>query len=181
MLDFAPHSKPKPIKVIRPKKRKKKSNRQLLEAQARTIVRDIVLKRDKFCTCPAPKNGHSDVLQSGHLISSVKGSVRFDLRNCNCQCSSCNMIHEHYPERYTYSFQGMYGKEEFDKLYLDSDVSSKLTVEELEILCKELTAIRERQEVDKDFRPRYSQAQILSGDWRKEDERNKRTSEVQTV
>lgn len=173
---IAPLPKPKPVKVIKRKKRRKKTSRQLLEKQAASLVRDIVIKRDRFCVCPAPKNGHSPVLQSGHLISSVKGSVRFDLRNCNCQCASCNMIHEHYAERYIYTFQRMYGKEEFDALYLESEVAGKLTEEELQTLCDELTAIKARQEADKDFAPRFSQKEILAGSWRKENERTSRNS-----
>jgi hypothetical protein len=168
MLNSMPHPKPKPVKAIKAKKRKKKTSRQLLEAQARNLVRDIVLKRDRFCVCPAPKNGHSPVLQSGHLISSVKGSIRFDLRNCNTQCASCNMIHEHYPERYIVAFQRLFGQEAFEKLYMDGESSSKLSTEQLQILCNELTAIKSRQEIDKDFVPRYTQEEILNGTWRKE-------------
>lgn len=181
MLNVAPHPKPKPLKVIRPKKRKKKSNRQLLEKQADILVREIVLQRDRFCVCPAPKNGHMDVLQCGHLITRGRRSVRYDLRNCNVQCAGCNARHEHFAEIYTLSYIREFGSESYQELVEESENFVKLSVEELEILCKELTAIRARQEVDKDFRPRYSQAQIMSGDWRKEDERNKRKSEVQTV
>lgn len=39
--------------------------------------------------------------QCGHLIRRGKMSVRFDERNCACQCYSCNYRHEWFPEIYT--------------------------------------------------------------------------------
>lgn len=181
MLNVAPHPKPKPVKVIRRKARKKKSNRQILERQADTLVREIVLKRDQFCICPPPKNGHTDVLQNGHLITRGRRSVRYDLRNCNTQCAGCNARHEHFAEIYTLSYIREFGHESYRELVEDSEGFVKLTVEELETLCRELAAIRARQEVDKDFRPRYTQAQILSGHWRTENEPSQSRSTLQEV
>lgn len=169
------HPKPKPIKVIKRKPRKKKTNRQTLERQADFLMRDIVLKRDQFCVCPAPKNGHTDVLQCGHLITRGRGSVKYDLRNCNAQCSGCNARHEHFAEIYTSWFIREFSVETYQTLVENSEIVKKLSVEELQILCNELAAIKARQEIDKDFKPRYSQVEILNGTWRKENDHRKNT------
>jgi hypothetical protein len=181
MLNIAPHPKPKPTKVIRTKKRKKKSNRQLLEKQADILIREIVLKRDQFCVCPPPKNGHGNVRTPGHLISRTRQSLRWSLINTHEQCNSCNFLHEHKPERYTAWFVREYGVEAYQDLVKEAENVGKLSIEELETLCKELTAIRTRQELDKDFKPRYTQAQILSGSWRKTNEQNNRKEEGNRV
>lgn len=173
MLNIAPLPKPKPVKVDRRKKRKKKTNRQLLERQADSLIRDIVLKRDRLCVCPAPKNGHTDVLQNGHLITRGRGSVRYDLKNCNAQCSGCNSRHEHFAEIYTLWYIREHGAGSYEDLVAESENVSKLTVEQLQALCDELTAIKARQEADKDFVPRFSQKEVLAGSWRKENGRSK--------
>lgn len=170
MLNIAPLSKPKPVKVLRRKTRKKKTNRQLLERQADVLVRDIVLKRDQFCVCPPPKNGHGNIRTPGHLISRTRQSLRWSLINTNEQCQSCNFLHEHKPEIYTSWFIREFGSETYQQLVKDAEDVGKLSVEQLQILCNELTEIKARQDIDKDFRPRYSQAEILNGTWRKENE-----------
>lgn len=207
MLNLAPLPKPKPVKVIKSKKRKKNSKfcacknfwlnktdpktcsrcgkilkakkyRKALEDFSDSIVREIVLKRDRFCVCPAPKDGHSGTLQCGHLYSRVKESVKWDLRNCNCQCNGCNQRHEHYWHHYADWFTRQFGEEERLRVSKDSDTSQKLSVEQLQTLCDELSAIKARQEIDKEFVPRYSQAEIISGTWRKENERTNTMQEL---
>tara|TARA_R100001594_G_C4011953_1_gene257178 strand:- start:817 stop:1200 length:384 start_codon:yes stop_codon:yes gene_type:complete len=50
------------------------------------IVRKIVRSRDKVCiTC-----GYNDTLQVSHYISRTHISTRWDLKNCNLQCSRCH-------------------------------------------------------------------------------------------
>lgn len=112
--------KPKPVKTIKIKRRKKKTNKQVLELKADRLVREIVLIRDRSCVCPPPKNGHSAVMQPGHLISRGKKSLRWDLRNVHCQCSSCNLTHEFAPERYTQWFIEEFGAEEYAQLVKES-------------------------------------------------------------
>lgn len=207
MLNITPLPKPKPTKANRPKKRKSafcsckyfslnKTNykfcakcykplkakhlRKALERLCDFIVREIVIKRDRFCVCPAPKDGHTNVLQCGHLITRSKESVKWDLWNCSCQCSACNGRHENFWFYYDNWFKREFGQEQRDRLGVDAERSWKLTIDELENLCDELTAIRQRQEIDKDFVPRYTQEEILLGTWRN-DERQKRRSSVQEM
>jgi hypothetical protein len=195
MLNSLPHPKPKPTKASRPKKSKSpfcsckyfslnranykfcakchkplkvKNLRKALERLCDLIVREIVIKRDGFCVCPAPKDGHSGPLQCGHLMTRSKESVKWDLWNCNVQCAACNGRHENFWFYYDNWFKRTFGQEQRDRLGIDAEKSWKLTIEELENLCSELTAIKARQEIDKTFKPRYTQEQILLGVWRKE-------------
>lgn len=181
MLNSTPLPKPKPVKVIRAKHRKKKTNRQLLEKQADLLVREIVLKRDRFCVCPAPKNGHGNVRTPGHLISRTRRSVRWGLDNVHEQCQSCNFLHEMRPEIFTSWFIRTFGFERYQILVEASEKSDKLSVEQLQILCNELTSIKARQENNKDFKPRYSQEQIISGHWRKENEQRNTSDSMQEL
>lgn len=157
-------SKPKP-------KRHKKSSRQLYEKELDMLIRKIVLLRDVSCVCPAPKNGHSVVLQPGHLITRGKMGTRFSLVNTNCQCSSCNLLHEFQPERYTSWFIDRFGVGEYAALVDASESVTKLSIDDLMELRTQLTAIYEKQQEEKTFKPRFSQRQILSGEWRNETNR----------
>lgn len=160
-------SKPKPVKVIKAKKKTKKvSSRGALISQAHALVRDIVISRDTGCVCPAPDRGHSNVMQAGHLIKSTKGAVRFDLYNVHCQCSSCNSRHVHHEKYYTKWFVEKFGCEEYVRLCNVSD-GIGLKNYELEELIVQLKLIRERQIEEKEFKPYYTQAEILSGAWSK--------------
>lgn len=160
-------AKPKPIKEAKVRKpRKKKSSRQLYERELDTLVRSIVLLRDKFCVCPAPKNGHSVVMQPGHLITRGKESVKWDLRNVHAQCSGCNLTHEFRPERFTNWYIQRFSADSYVQLVADSEEVCKLSIDELMELRTQLTEIHELLKKDKSFRPYFTQKQILTGEWR---------------
>lgn len=167
MLSY-PLPAPKPVREFKRRKRKKPTTRMMLEKQADTLVREIVLDRDLFCVCPAPRKGHSNIMQCGHLVTRGKESVKWDLWNCNAQCSSCNMRHENNWEYYDDWFLLEFGEKERLRLSADSYVVRKLTVDELETLILELTAIHRRQLDNPKWKPRYTQKQILSGEWKNE-------------
>lgn len=159
-------SKPKPIRIPKGKRRtvKKVSSRGQLVSQAHALLREIVIGRDGGCVCPRPGKGHSSILQAGHLIKSTKGAVRFDLYNVHCQCSSCNGRHVHHEKYYTKWFVERFGGEEYVRLCNLSD-GAGLKTYELSELIVQLKLIREKQIADKEFRPYYTQAEILSGAW----------------
>lgn len=157
--------KPKPVRTPKPKKGMRKvSSRGKLISQAHAIMREIVIDRDIRCVCPPPKNGHSSTLQAGHVIRSTKGAVRFDLFNVHCQCSSCNGRHVNYEKYYTSWFVEKFGGAEYVRLCKLSDGTGLKTYELLELIVQ-LRKIREKQIADKEFRPYYTQAEILSGAW----------------
>lgn len=160
---------PKPVRALKTKKRKKVNSRTMLERRADTLVREIVLDRDGYCVCPAPKKGHTDILQCGHIITRGKESVKWDLYNTNAQCSGCNGRHRHYSEIYINWFVQEFDKFHLDRLVQDSYVVTKLKEYELEILISELTSIHRRQLDRPDWKPYFTQKQILDGSWRNYD------------
>ena len=97
---------PKPVTTKR-KKKQSKSERKILEARLDSLVSAIVIMRDKKCvTC-----GTSDGLTCSHFVQRRKMKLRWDLTNCNCQCSVCNGKHNRYPESYTAWMLRRYGQE----------------------------------------------------------------------
>lgn len=161
-------AKPKSVKIPKSKRKsvKKVSSRGQSVLQAHALLREIVIARDDGCVCPRPNKGHSSILQAGHLIKSTKGAVRFDLYNVHCQCSSCNGRHVHHEKYYTKWFVERFGGTEYVRLCNLSD-GSGLKTYELSELIVQLKLIREKQIADKEFRPYYTQAEILSGAWEK--------------
>lgn len=146
MINASPRPKPKPEKrkkkTVSFKKRKPKTDRQKLEIEADRIIRAIVLLRDdNMCCCPEPRKGHSAVMQAGHLITRTCKSVRWDLWNVNVQCSSCNMIHEHKPERYTKWFIRTLGATHYMNLVERSTVVRKIPDIEMRQLCAGLNSV----------------------------------------
>lgn len=122
--------------------------RKKLIKQCDDLVSLIVRKRDRYCVCC----GASERLQCGHLIKRGKSSTRFSLINCNCQCSSCNFKHNHYPEYYTNWFLTRYGIEMFKVLVKESDQEKQWRVLELRKLKENLQKqLRDLEEKSKDF------------------------------
>ena len=110
------------------------------------------------------------------MISRTRRSVRWGLDNVHEQCQSCNFIHEIRPEIFTSWFIRNFGFEKYQSLIEESENTDKLSVDQLQTLCNELAAIKQRQEADKDFTPRFTQQEIIAGSWRKEDAKTKRNS-----
>lgn len=123
-------SKPKP-------KRRKRTERKKLIASLDKITREIVLVRDGRCvTCGKVEN-----LQCGHLITRARYGVRWDLLNCNVQCSGCNFRHEYNPEIYTRWFLNKYGQAEYESLCNKSE-NGKYSISDLEDILFNLTEIQ---------------------------------------
>lgn len=110
--------------------KKPKTSKLLKEADR--VFSLFIRNRDKRCVCC----GSTYNLQNGHLIKRGKKAVRFDEKNCNCQCRSCNYKHNQYPEYYTRWFIFKYGKNEYDKLIERSIPLKQFTVSELEEIIR---------------------------------------------
>ncbi len=73
------------------------------------IVRQIVVSRDVRCvTC-----GCNETLQVSHYISRSHISTRWDLRNCNLQCSRCHLkdFHGGFVSQYQNYLKLKHGKD----------------------------------------------------------------------
>lgn len=112
----------------------KKSRRKSLENKLDRLFSQYIRQRDgNICfTCGA--SGDDTVVQAGHLITRGRRVVRYDPRNGQCQCRTCNLIHEHRPEIFTKKYILKYGAKAYDKLVSDSWEDKKFTLSELEAL-----------------------------------------------
>lgn len=169
------------IGKLKPEKKQKKarklvkgiSEHKRLRDIAHAIMRDIVILRDKKCVCPPPKNGHSKTLQAGHLIAGTHGGTYFDLWNVHCQCLFCNGRHSsrfrHDEKYYNGWFVRTFGGDAYVRLESDANKTG-LKTREIEEIIVQLQAIKEKQllaiELGKEFKPYFTQQEILSGAWR---------------
>ena len=86
---------PKPAPKAK-KAKKRKSPRKVLEKTLWDTASLYIRKRDGICvTC-----GATEGLTMSHWIKAGKQRVRYDERNVNCQCSTCNGAHN----RWTYFY-----------------------------------------------------------------------------
>lgn len=170
---------PKPVHV-KGKKRKKKTPRQKIERELDALVREIIMERDVNSVplsyrAKLDEQGaveytinHSGVPQCGHIISRAAKPVRWDLYNCHKQDASDNLLHEYYPEVYITWFINSFGLQKWQEMVLDSRKVWKYSMDDLETLCFELTEIQKAQQGRPDWKPYFSQKEIITGDWRKE-------------
>lgn len=146
------------------------SKRSALIKKAHAIMREIVIDRDGGCVCPPPEQGHSSILQAGHIIKSTKSGVRFDLYNVHCQCSSCNGRHVHYEHYYVDWFLKKFG--ETEKIRIGKDSDDGLKNYEIQEITAQLSLIREKQKENPKWKPYFMQKEILSGAWKNKDEKS---------
>ena len=98
-------SKPKPTPKVKTVRRRK-SPRKSLEKELWTTASLYVRKRDGVCvTC-----GATEGLTMSHWIKAGKQRVRYDERNVNCQCSTCNNRHNHWTYFYDKYMLTHYGE-----------------------------------------------------------------------
>jgi hypothetical protein len=134
-----------------PKKKRKnaKSERKVLIEQLDNEIRRVIKSRDTECfTCGKTAedigwygvdNKHG--LQVGHYISRGVYALRWDLINCNAQCSYCNGRHrfDHLP--YTTALICKYGEDsilEFDRVRNEVKKTTTPQLRELLATLKEV-------------------------------------------
>lgn len=123
---------------------KKQSIVRLLDEICSLIVR----LRDKRCmTCSyqnPQKKPTSQGLTNGHYYRRGIQSLRWDLRNCNAQCSKCNSIHEEDEKAYTAFMIGRYGESILDELQEKRREHSRYTRIDLVNIYFELVEVGRR-------------------------------------
>jgi len=118
------------------------TERSKLKRQLDKITSQIVRLRDKrcvICGMPCEYNDRGDPVTNdcGHFLGRKVDATRWDLRNTNCQCRSCNWKHNDNPMPYTYYMINKYGREvllELENLYKEH---RKITVPELREMLRE--------------------------------------------
>lgn len=98
--------KPKPEPKAKGKRKQTKSERKMLEKLLWNTASLYIRKRDGVCvTC-----GATEGLTMSHWIKAGKQRVRYDDRNVNCQCSTCNNTHNRWAYFYDRYMLKRYGE-----------------------------------------------------------------------
>ena len=105
---------------------KRKISRKGLERKLQSLMREIVIIRDKKCvTCPIWRellsswNVNDPILQAGHYYSRGAKSIKYDLRNVHLQCKTCNARHRFQQEAFTLYLNRKFGTKWLDELTRD--------------------------------------------------------------
>lgn len=122
------------------------SDRSTLKTKLDRLTSKIVRLRDKWCVCcglPVEYNDKGDPVTNdcGHFLGRKVDATRWDLRNCNCQCRSCNWKHNDNPMPYVDYMLSHYGSEiviELKQLYLEH---IKITIPDLREMITEYKEI----------------------------------------
>ena len=130
---------PKPLKRSRPRKQRKTTVaklRRMLWERFRNYVKD---RDGRICfTCDSgPLEGSN--CHAGHLVNSTKASVRYAPFNVYVQCYRCNVSMRGNIAEYAYRYIQRFGKEQFDRLMLQSREHKTWTAHELEALIAAAT------------------------------------------
>ena len=106
-------SGPKPVKEKRKKKKRPKSERQVLKQRLDEIVPSITKQRDGWQCVQCGDRQHPT---NGHVIVRGVYGTRWDLLNQHCQCATCNMKHQHKPHLYISWFCKEFGYDMWEEL-----------------------------------------------------------------
>lgn len=93
----------------RSKLKVKKSSVAKLKKKADSVFSQYIRIRDngKCYTCGLQK--HWKEMQNGHFVPRQYLSLRYDEKNCNCQCYACNMLYNGQPSAYAKHLKEDYG------------------------------------------------------------------------
>lgn len=125
------------LEKLEAKKLRKVSTKKYQKSLWRKKIKELdavfsryIRQRDRDCVLKNSKC--NDILQCGHLIRRGNMATRFDERNCSCQCSYHNYLHNQQPEIYTHWFIRKYGQETYTALVKLSREIKQWSIPELE-------------------------------------------------
>lgn len=95
-----------PLKRKKPKVRSVSSLKKELDSWFSKFIR---YRDEGICyTCNLQR--HPKEMQNGHFVPRQYLAVRYDERNCHCQCYACNMLYNGQPSRYAMNLERDYGQ-----------------------------------------------------------------------
>lgn len=122
----ARRSLPKPSQV---KAKKGKAGKSLadLKKDLDTIFSVYIRIRDNGVCITCGSKTFWKYQQNGHYVSRAVLSLRFDEKNCNCQCMACNVFRHGNMDEYALALQKKYGKDILERLHKEKNKIVKLT------------------------------------------------------
>jgi Bacteriophage Lambda NinG protein len=85
-----------------------------------------IRQRDEGQCFTCPKKDDPKFMQCGHFVPRQYLAVRFDEKNCNCQCYACNMLYNGQPSAYAIRLKAKYGDSIIEELESARLVTTKL-------------------------------------------------------
>ena len=120
-------SKPlKPKNVI--SKRPKVKSLAKWKKELDTVFSKYIRQRDQGQCFTCPKKDDPKNMQNGHFVPRQYLAVRYDERNCNCQCYACNMLYGGQGATYAIRLAQKYGQSVVEELESQRWVTTKLDV-----------------------------------------------------
>jgi len=124
-------------RTVKKKKRKKKPKLRpikFLKRDLDSVFSKFIRKRDKgkCFTCGVVKPEKN--MQNGHYVSRSHMSLRFDEKNCFCQCVGCNVFKNGNMAEYTFRIKDKFGIEHLEYLQKKKEEIQKYTRQDYERL-----------------------------------------------
>jgi hypothetical protein len=94
----------------------KKKPTAKLKKELDAIFSKFIRWRDKGQCYTCPKKDDPKYMQNGHFVPRQYLAVRYDERNCHCQCYACNMLYNGQPSRYAQRLKEDFGEEIINEL-----------------------------------------------------------------
>lgn len=85
-----------------------------------------IRQRDQGQCFTCPKKDDPKNMQNGHFVPRQYLAVRYDERNCNCQCYACNMLYGGQGATYAIRLAQKYGQSVVEELEAQRWVTTKL-------------------------------------------------------
>jgi len=73
------------------------------------VFSKFIRHRDNGQCFTCPNKNHPKKMQNGHFVPRQYLAVRYDERNCNCQCYACNMLYGGQGATYAIRLAEKYG------------------------------------------------------------------------
>ena len=108
----------KRVKVVVKKVKKKVKTKTLAKwkKELDTVFSRYIRQRDQGQCFTCPKKDHWKSMQNGLFVPRQYLSLRFDERNCNCQCYACNMLYNGQPSLYAVNLKIKFGNSIVEEL-----------------------------------------------------------------
>lgn len=107
----------KGVKVAKGSKPKKKiKTLAKWKKELDVVFSRYIRQRDNGQCFTCSKRDHWKNMQNGHFVPRQYLSLRFDERNCNCQCYACNMLYNGQPSLYAVNLKRKYGESIIEEL-----------------------------------------------------------------
>lgn len=131
----------KPKKSLRKPLNAAKSRRKQLIKELDSVFSKYIRKRDEhpkgyFRCCSCMKIKTIDEADAGHYISRRKFALRWDERNVNAECKTCNRVDKGHLQGYRIYLEYKYGTNIIELLELTSKRSRKFSTYEIEEMIK---------------------------------------------